>query len=120
MIERKDDFQERRGHLKDMSDAELKKYFFELAGKMIDPLIDLARENTSKSIERSILLRMGFSSIEAKGIVDALDDEELLPFGAGHAIYVLAKEKNIPLKEAGVLLQQKDGMEFVKEYFNHE
>lgn len=120
MLERKDDFQQRRGHLKDMSDAELKRYFFELAGKMVDPLIDLARENTSKSIERSVLLRMGFSSIEAKGIVDALADEELLAFGAGHAVYILSKEKGISLKEAGILLQKKDGMDFAKEYFNHE
>jgi D-ornithine 4,5-aminomutase subunit alpha len=120
MIERKDDFQQRREHLKNMTDQELKIYFFELANKMIDPLIDLAYHNTSKSIERSILLRMGFSSIEAKGIVDILSDENLLSLGAGHAVYVLYKEKNIPLKEAGLLLQQKEGIEFVKEYFNHE
>lgn len=120
MIERKDDYNDRREHLKGMSDVELKDYFFELANKMIDPLIDLAYQNTSKSIERSVLLRMGFSSIEAKGIVDALSDEELLSFGAGQAIYVLSKEKAISLKEAGILIQQNEGMAFVKEYFNHE
>jgi len=120
MIERKDDFQELREHLKNMKDTELKAYFFELANKMMDPLVDLAYQNTSKSIERSVLLRMGFSSIEAKGIVDALSEEELLPYGAGHAVYILAKKHHISLKEAGVLLQEKDGIDFVKEFFNHE
>jgi len=63
---------------------------------------------------------MGFSSLEAKGIVDTLADEELLSIGAGNAVYILSKEKDISLKEAGLILQQKDGMEFVKEYFGHE
>jgi len=120
MIERKDDFQDRRKHLADKTDKELKEYFFELANKMVDPLLDMAYHHTSKSIERSVLLRMGFSSIEAKGIVDALADEELLSFGAGHAVYVLAKKHNSSLKEAGNILQTQEGMTLVKEYFSYE
>jgi len=120
MLERKDDFQKRREHLKNKSDKELKEYFFELANKMVDPLLDMAYTHTSKSIERSVLLRMGFSSIEAKGIVDALAEEEMLGFGAGHCVYLISKEKDMSIKEAGMFLQKEQGMTFVKEHFNHE
>ena len=65
-MERKDDFQERRKHLADLSETELEERFWKLAEELIDPVVELARKNTSPSIERSILLRMGFSSVEAK------------------------------------------------------
>ena len=38
----------------------------QLTGQLVDPLLELAKENTSPAIERSVLLRMGFSSLEAK------------------------------------------------------
>jgi len=121
MIERIDDFSVRREHLKKMSDAELKEYFHKLAEKIVDPLLDLAYENTSKSIERSVLLRMGFSSIDAKIIVDNLDEINLLRKGAGHSVYLLSKVNNISIHEAGKLIQTGEGLEYVKEYFlKHE
>jgi D-ornithine 4,5-aminomutase subunit alpha len=52
MKERSDDFEVRRQHLVGMSDAELKAYFLKLSDKLIDPLLDLAYKNTSKSIEK--------------------------------------------------------------------
>jgi D-ornithine 4,5-aminomutase subunit alpha len=55
MKERIDDYQNRREHLKNMSDQELKAYFLELSDKIVDPLLDLAYNHTSKSIERSVL-----------------------------------------------------------------
>ena len=39
-IKREDDFEERRSHLKDLSDEELKERFWELTEKLVDPLID--------------------------------------------------------------------------------
>lgn len=121
MKERVDDFSVRREHLKTMSDVELKTYFHELAEKIVNPLYDLAYENTSKSIERSVLLRMGFSSIEAKAIVDNLDEKNLLRKGAGHSVYLLSKTRNISIREAGELLINGEGLEYVKEYFlKHE
>lgn len=121
MKERVDDFSVRREHLKKMSDKELKQYFHKLADQIVDPLCDLAYENTSKSIERSVLLRMGFSSIEAKVIVDNLDEQDLLGRGAGHSVYLLAKEHKISLREAGQLLQTGEGMKYIKGYFSdHE
>lgn len=103
-MERKDDFQERRQHLADLSEMELETRFWELAEKLVDPLIDLAEKNTSPSIERSVLLRMGFSSIEAKAIVDGAIDRGLIGKGAGHIVYKLAKSKNMDIREAGLEL----------------
>lgn len=121
MKERIDDFSDRREHLKKMSDNELKEYFLKLSEQIVDPLYDLAFENTSKSIERSVLLRMGFSSIDAKLIVDNLDEKNLLSKGAGHAVYLLSKLKNISIQEAGKLFQTGEEIDTIEEYFrNHE
>lgn len=117
MQERRDDYQERRAHLKNLSDAELKAKFLELADQMVDPLLDLAYKNTSKSIERSVLLRMGFNSLEAKAIVDILDENDLLRKGAGHCVYVISKHNNSSIREAGLEIQDGD-ISYLMEYFN--
>ena len=62
-MERKDDFQARRQHLADLSDQELHQRFWDLLDQVVEPLAQLARTHTSPAIERSVLLRMGFSSI---------------------------------------------------------
>ena len=49
-IKREDDFEERRDHLKDLSDKELKEKFWNLTEKIVDPLIDLSKTHTSASI----------------------------------------------------------------------
>ena len=103
-MKREDDFQERRKHLENLTETELEQRFWELAEKVIDPLIDLAEKNTSPSIERSVLLRMGFSSLEAQGIVDGAIDRGLLGKGAGHIVYRLAKDRNMEIREAGLKL----------------
>ncbi len=101
---RADDFNERRAHLANLSDQELYERFWSLASDIVDPLLELGRKNTSPAIERSVLLRMGFSSIEAKAIVDGVIDRGLMGKGAGHVVYKLAKSKNISVREAGVAL----------------
>jgi D-ornithine 4,5-aminomutase subunit alpha len=106
-LKREDNFQERREHLKNLTDEELKTKFWDLAEKIVDPMIDLARKNTTPSIERSVLLRMGFSSIEAKAIVEGVIDRGLMGKGAGHVVYKVAKEKDIDIRDAG--LQLMDG-----------
>lgn len=103
-MKRADDFQERRKHLANLSEDELEKRFWELAGKLVDPLVELAEKNTSPSIERSILLRMGFSSVEAKAIVDGAIDRGIVGKGAGHIVYRLAKDHNMEIREAGLKL----------------
>lgn len=103
-MSRSDDFQERRKHLANLSEEELEVRFWELAGELVDPIVELAEKNTSPSIERSILLRMGFSSIEAKTIVDGVMDRGLIGKGAGNVIYRLATEKNMDIREVGLKL----------------
>lgn len=121
MKERKDDYLVRGEHLKKLSDKELREYFLELSEKIVDPLMDLSYKNTSKSIERSVLLRMGFSSIQAKAIVDILNENDLLKKGAGHSVYIISKNRKISLQKAGELIQNGDEIEYLMEYFKiHE
>lgn len=120
MIERKDDFEKRREHLKGLSDEELKARFLELAEKIVDPLLDLAYKNTSKSIERSILLRMGFNSLEAKGIVDVLAENNLLKKGTGQCVYLVSKKNNIGIHEAGLLIQNLGEIDYLLEHFDEK
>lgn len=106
-LKRDDDFQVRRKHIANLSDEELKQRFWKLAEQAVEPLLDLARTHTSPSIERSVLLRMGFSSIEAKPLVEGAIDRGLISKGVGHVIYRISKKKNIPLRQAG--LEMIDG-----------
>ncbi|MBI4523724.1 MAG: ornithine aminomutase subunit alpha [Deltaproteobacteria bacterium] len=101
-VERPDDFISRRAPLRSMSDEELHAYFWALAEKIVAPLIEEARTHTTPSIERSILLRMGLSSIEAKALVDRMGERGLLGHGAGHLVLKLARAKGISPREAGI------------------
>lgn len=103
-VERPDDFAARRENLRAMSDEELHAYFWSLAEKIVQPLIDEARVHTTPSIERSILLRMGLSSVQAKALVARLEGRELLGRGAGRLVLELAKKKGITVGEVGAAL----------------
>ena len=100
-LERPDDFVTRRAHLSSMSDEALHAYFWDLVGRIVAPLIDEARTHTSPAIERSVLLRMGFSSIESRQLVDQIHNHGLLGHGAGHLVLRLAKSKGATIREAG-------------------
>ncbi len=108
-MERKDDFNQRRSHLKNLTDEELKSRFWQLSETIVRPMIDMAGKYTSPSIERSILLRMGFSSIEAKAIVEQIIDRGLMGKGAGHAVYRLSMIEKCSIKEAGTMLLKGNG-----------
>lgn len=112
-----DDYNKRRKHLQNLSDEELKTYFWNLTEKVVDPLIDLARTHTSPAIERSVLLRMGFSSIEAKGIVERVIDNNLLKKGAGHVVYRLSILEKISIRDAGLMLLADKGWDQVIKSF---
>jgi D-ornithine 4,5-aminomutase subunit alpha len=101
-LKREDDFAVRRQHLANLSDEELKARFWELAEKIVEPMLDLAKTHTTPSIERSVLLRMGFSSIEAKPLVEGAIDRGLIGKGVGHLVYRAAKENNISVRQAGL------------------
>ena len=96
-----DDFETRRRHLRGLSDAELHARFWDLVEQIVAPLIEEARSHTSPSIERSVLLRMGFSSLEARELVQRMLARGLLAEGAGRLVLELAKAKAISVRDAG-------------------
>ena len=102
--ERPDDFERRRKKLQGMTDEELHHHFWSLVENIVEPVIEEARSHTTPSIERSILLRMGFSSIEANALVAKILEQNLLGHGAGHLILELAKVKQLCIHEAGTAL----------------
>jgi D-ornithine 4,5-aminomutase subunit alpha len=117
-MKREDDFEVRRMHLADLSEEQLENRFWELCYKIVDPLVELSKYNTSPSIERSVLLRMGFSSIESKKIVDKVVGMNLLGKGAGNVVYRLSNERNIDIHDAGCLIINEDLESEIKSLFN--
>jgi len=103
-VERPDDFTSRCARLRALSDNQLHARFWELAQKIVTPLIAEARTHTTPSIERSVLLRMGFSSIEAKTLVGHMQEKHLLGHGAGRLVLELARRKGISVRAAGAAL----------------
>lgn len=108
-MKREDDYQERRKQLAGLTDQELYQRFWQLTEQVVEPLLDLGKKHTTPSIERSVLLRMGISSLDAKPIVEGCIDRGLMGKGAGHVVYKLSKAKNISIKEAGSMLAQGQG-----------
>ncbi len=114
---RPDDFEERSAHLKNLTDGELDKKFWELVEKVVDPLVDLASTHTTPSIERSVLLRMGFESITAKNLVDKIFEQGLLGKGAGNIVYRFAKANGMDYISAGDMLVKEDHWDEVRSLF---
>jgi D-ornithine 4,5-aminomutase subunit alpha len=109
-MKRKDDYQQRRAHLANLSDEQLYERFWGLAEKIVDPMLELGRKNTTPAIERSVLLRMGFSSLEVKPIVEGVMKKGLMGKGCGNVVWRLSQKKGISVREAGLLLA--DGKEW--------
>ena len=101
---RPDDFETRRRVLADLSDAELHARFWSLVERIVAPLVEEARTHTTPAIERSVLLRMGFSSLEAKALVARLGERGLLGRGAGRLVLELAQRRDLAPREAGLAL----------------
>ncbi len=110
---RVDDFETRHQHLQTMSDAELHAHFWTLVDRIVQPLIEEAKTHTSPSIERSVLLRMGFSSLETRGIVEKISEKGLLGHGAGHLVLTLAQKKGMSVRDAGLSLLRDENWEEV-------
>ena len=110
-------FEERRKHLAGLTDEQLKAKFWELGEKIVEPLLELGKVNTSPSIERSVLLRMGFSSIEATKIVNEVIARNLMGKGAGHVVYRLSRETGMSIREAGLALMEDKHWDDVLGYF---
>ncbi|HYE80794.1 MAG TPA: ornithine aminomutase subunit alpha [Clostridia bacterium] len=105
-MKRADDYEVRRKHLAGLTDEELKKKFWELAEKVVEPMLELGYMNTTPAIERSILLRMGFSSLEVKPIVEGVIKKGLMGKGAGNVVWRLSKKLGVSVREAGLGLSE--------------
>ena len=105
-MKRADDYEQRRQHLANLTDEELEKRFWDLAEQVVDPLLELGKKNTTPAVERSILLRMGFSSLEVKPIVEGVMNKGLMGKGAGNVVWRLSKKLGISVREAGVALAE--------------
>ncbi|WP_150843895.1 MULTISPECIES: D-ornithine 4,5-aminomutase subunit OraS [unclassified Clostridium] len=116
-MKREDDFEIRRKHLESLSDEELYERFWKLTEEIVNPMVDLAYGNTSSSIERSVLLRMGFSSIESQAIVQEGLKAGLLGKGMGNVVLKYAKLKSVPYLEAGRELGEGKGWNEVTNLF---
>jgi D-ornithine 4,5-aminomutase subunit alpha len=109
-MHRDDNYADHRSRLAKMTDEQLHEYFWRLVDRIIEPLVEEARTHTSPAIERSVLLRMGFSSLEAKAIVNKLAEKRVLGHGAGKLVLDLAARRKITVREAGLgLLRDEYG-----------
>lgn len=106
---RPDDFAGRRAHLVPLSDEELEARFWELTHQILDPLVALARTHTSPSIERSVLMRMGFDSLQCAAIATECERRGLLAHGAGHVVLRCAGAWGVDVRVAGARLAAGDG-----------
>ena len=97
---REDTYLQVRGHLAELSDEELEARFWELAQRVVDPLVELARTHTSPSIERSVLMRMGVDSPTCMAMAGECEKRGLLGHGAGHIVWWCAGEWDVPVVEA--------------------
>lgn len=116
-MKREDDFETRRQHLKSLSEKELEDKFWELCNRIVEPLVEMGKTHTSPAVERSVLLRMGFSSPEAKAIVDKVMELGLLGKGAGNVVYRLSGHKNMSIREAGLALSKGEFIDEVSGLF---
>jgi D-ornithine 4,5-aminomutase subunit alpha len=116
-VKRTDEYEQRRQHLKDLSDQQLHDRFWELAEKVVQPMLDLGYKYTTPSIERSVLLRMGFSSLEVKPIVEGAMKKSLMGKGCGNIVWRLAEEKGISIREAGLALASGKEWDTVESMF---
>ena len=99
-MKREDDFQKRREHIANLTDQELYDRFWELTEQVVAPLLELGKKNTTPSVERAVLLRMGVSSLDTQKIVEGCMDRGLMGHGAGHVVYKVSKAKDISIREA--------------------
>jgi len=116
-LKRADDFEKRSEHLKKLSDQELKDYFWSLAEKLVEPMLEAGYKYTTPSIERSVLLRMGFSSIEIKPIIEGVMKKGLMGKGCGNVVYRLSKELGVSIRDTGLALSQGKHWDLVDTLF---
>ncbi len=116
-IKRTDDYMERRKHLEGLSEEELKNRFFSLAEQIVDPMIELSKKSTTPSVERSVLLRMGFSSLEAMDLVNHVLDLGLMGKGAGNVVLKVSERLKKDYLTVGREMAEGKHLDIAKEVF---
>jgi D-ornithine 4,5-aminomutase subunit alpha len=101
---RHDDYETRRAALVGLDDAALHALFWDLARRVVEPLLELARTHTTPSIERSVLARLGVPSPEAAAVVEGCLARGILGHGAGHVLLRTARAANLTPVEAAARL----------------
>jgi D-ornithine 4,5-aminomutase subunit alpha len=102
--ERPDDFEARRERLRGLSDEELHARFWGLVERIVAPLVEEARTHTTPALERSVLLRMGFTGAEAKALAEGVARRGLLGRGAGRLLLELARRRGESVREVAEAL----------------
>ena len=103
-MKRADDFEVRRQHIANLTDEELYQRFWELTDKVVDPLLELGKKNTTPSVD-------------CMPIVNHAMDHGLMGKGCGHCVYKLSKLENISIREASIKLAQGEGWDKVAAAF---
>jgi D-ornithine 4,5-aminomutase subunit alpha len=103
-------FEQRRGELRQLTDAQLKARFWELCDQVVEPIVELARTHTSPSIERSVLLRMGIDSVSAHGVVERIHQAGLLGKGAGRVVLEVAERQGTDARGAAAAILADAGV----------
>lgn len=111
---RPDTYREVRAHLDGLSEGELEARFWELAGEVVAPLVELARTHTSPSIERSVLMRMGVDSVTCQAVVAGCVERGLLSHGAGHVVLVCMRTWRCEAPEAARRLADGEGWQLAE------
>ncbi|HEX5405286.1 MAG TPA: D-ornithine 4,5-aminomutase subunit OraE [Pseudonocardiaceae bacterium] len=95
---------DRSARLRALPLDELRTRFWALARLVVEPLAASARTHTSPSIERSVLLRMGLDSGQAKELVDLAVRDGWLGDGVGGVLRRHADEHGISIDDAHAAL----------------
>lgn len=105
--------EERQQAIRMLSDEALHERFWNLSQRIVEPLVALAQTHTTPSIERSVLLRAGISSLEAGQVVELAFKKGLLGVGAGNLVLRLAEKRKVSFETAARSLAANDGWEEV-------
>lgn len=99
--------EERLAELATLPLTGLRDRFWELTHELVGPLVRLAEEHTTPSIERSVLLRMGLDSVQAGELVDLAVREGWLGDGVGKVLRDHADKNGISLSAAHAELMNR-------------